>query len=82
MLAPQDIDSEGKLVVNFIRHIHSVEPGFLIVNDLRELCIVEQKLLNLDPKLSLRAHIQLVTTDNSWTCPICQPFLIGMYVQL
>jgi hypothetical protein len=35
------------------------------------------ELLNLDLKLSLRSHIQPITTHNRSMCPICQPFLNG-----
>ena len=81
-LEPQAIGGEEKLVVNEIKHFHSREQRFLLLNDLQEICIVKQKLLNLDPKLGLRVQIQLVTTDNSSTCPICQLSLNGTYFQL
>jgi hypothetical protein len=80
-LEPQAIGGEDKLLVNGIKHFHSHEPRLLILNDLGEICIVKQELLNMDPKLSLRAQIQLVTPDNSWTCPICQPSSNGTYLQ-
>jgi len=55
-----------------MKHFHSCGPWLLIMDNLGELSIIKQELLNLDPKLSLRAHIQPVTTGNSSTCPICQ----------
>jgi hypothetical protein len=80
-LAPQAIGGEEKLVVNEIKHFHSREPRLLILNDLGEICIVKQELLNLDLKRSLRLQIQLVTPDNSSTCPISHPSLNGTYLQ-
>jgi len=52
-----------------------------IIDHLGEVRVIKQELLNLDPKLSLGAHIQPVTTDNGWTCPICKPFLNGTNLQ-
>ena len=71
-LAPQAIGGEEKLVVNEIKQFHSRETWLLIIDDLGEVSIIKQQLLNLDPKFSLRAHIQPVTSDNSSRCPICQ----------
>jgi hypothetical protein len=49
------------------------EPRLLIIDHLGEVSIIKPELLNLYPKLSHRAHIDPGTTDNSLTCPICQP---------
>jgi len=57
------------------------EPRLLIIDDLGQVSIIKQVLLNLDPKLSLRAHIQPVTTDNSSMGPCCQPSLYGTDLQ-
>jgi len=80
-LAPQAIGGEEKLVANGIKHFHSYSPWLLIIHDLGEVSIIKQEMLNLDPKLSLRAHIQPVTTDTSWTYPICPPSSNGTNLQ-
>jgi hypothetical protein len=41
-LAPQVFGHEEKLVVNEIKHFHSGERRFLILNDLGEICIINQ----------------------------------------
>jgi len=66
-LAPQAIGSEEKLVVNGIKHFYLGEPWLLIIDDLGEVSIIKQELSNLDLKLTLRAHIPPVSTDNSST---------------
>jgi hypothetical protein len=44
-------------VVNEIKYFHPTEPRLLIIYHLGEVSIIKKELLNLDPKLSLRAHI-------------------------
>jgi len=80
-LAPQAIGPEEKLLVNEIKHFHSCEPRFLILNNIGEISIVKQELLNLDPKFNLRAQIELVTPDRGLTWPICQPSWNDTYLQ-
>ena len=78
---PQAIGGEEKLVVNEIKNFHSREPWLLVIDDSGKVSIIKQELLNLDRKLSLRAHIEPATTDNSSTCPICQPSSNGTNLQ-
>jgi len=71
-LAHHSIGSEEKLMVTEIKHFNLGEQWFLIIDNLEEICINKQEHLNLDQKLSLRAQIQRVTTDNCSMFPICQ----------
>jgi len=80
-LAPQAIGSEETLEVNEIKHFHLGEPWHLIMDDLGVVSIIKQVLFNLDPKFNVRAHVQLVTLDNSSTCAICQLSSNGSYLQ-
>ena len=80
-LAPQAIGREEKLMVNEIKHFHSCEHWFFILNDLGGICIVKQELFNLNPKLTLRAPIQLVNLDNSSMYPIWKLSSNGTYLQ-
>jgi hypothetical protein len=52
------------------------------MDNLGEVSILKQELFNLYLKLSVRAHIQLVTMDNSSTCAICPPSWNGTNIQL
>jgi len=52
-LSPQGIGGEGKLMVDKVKYIHPCEPGLVIIDDLREISIVNVQLLNLDINLSL-----------------------------
>ena len=70
---PQAIGDEEKLMVYWIKHFHSGEPWFLIIDDLGEVSIVKQELLNCDTEHCIRAPIQPESTDNSSKSPICQP---------
>jgi len=70
-----------KIGGNEIKHFHSAESWFLIINDLGGICIVKQELFNRDRKISLRAQVQLETMDTSSTCPMFQPFSNGTSFQ-
>jgi hypothetical protein len=70
---PQSIGQEENLMANEIEHFHSSESSLLIINHLKEKIIVKQEPLNFNSMGSLRAQIELVTTDNSSLWPICQP---------
>jgi len=71
-MAPQAIGGEEKLMLNEVKHFHSGQLWFLVINDLGDIRNFRKELLNLDLKLSLSAQIELIMTDNSSTCPICQ----------
>jgi len=75
------ISSEKVLIVNIIKHFRSGEPWIPIIHHCWEILIIEQELLNLDPKLILWAQIQLLGTHNISMCPICKPSSNCTYVQ-
>jgi len=74
---PQAIGGEELQMVDYIKQFYRREPWFLVIDDLREISIVQQELPKLDSMIGLWSQIQQVTMDNCWMSSIYQMPLNG-----
>ena len=76
-MLPQAIGGEELQMVDYIKQFYRREPWFLVIDDLREISIVQQELPKLDSMIGLWSQIQQVTMDNCWMSSIYQMPLNG-----